>query len=79
MYSKMPTEFFFQALDGQLLVWPRKYAHSSFSSFSAVFASKGYPFKNICTQITQSKLEVGKDQESIQSSTLPDPGYHMGK
>ena len=21
----------------------------------------------------------GKDQESIQSSSLPDPGYHMGK
>ena len=21
----------------------------------------------------------GKDQESIQSSTTPDPGYHMGK
>ena len=28
-----------------------KYAHSRFSSFSAVFASKGYPYKNIfdCT------------------------------
>ena len=23
--------------------------------------------------------EVGKDQESIQSSTTPDPGHHMGK
>ena len=21
----------------------------------------------------------GKDQETIQSSTTPDPGYHMGK
>ena len=26
----------------------------------------------------QSK-KGGKDQESIQSSTTPDPGYHMGK
>ena len=26
----------------------------------------------------QSK-EEGKDQESIQSSTTPDPGHHMGK
>ena len=26
----------------------------------------------------QSKKE-GKDQESIQSSTIPDPGHHMGK
>ena len=28
MYSKMPTDFFFQALDGQLLIlniWPVKY------------------------------------------------------
>ena len=23
--------------------------------------------------------EEGKDQESIQSSTTPDPGYHMGE
>ena len=23
--------------------------------------------------------KVGNDQESIQSSTTPDPGYHMGK
>ena len=26
----------------------------------------------------QSK-KVGKVQETIQSSTVPDPGYHMGK
>ena len=26
----------------------------------------------------QSKKD-GKDQETIQSSTTPDPGYHMGK
>ena len=31
----------------QKLVWPRKYAHSSFSSLVQSFASKGYPFKNI--------------------------------
>ena len=28
--------------------------------------------------INQSKKD-GKDQEMIQSSTTPDPGYHMGK
>ena len=28
---------------------------------------------------TQSKKKDGKDQETIQSSTTPDPGYHMGK
>ena len=28
--------------------------------------------------IFQSK-EEGKDQESIQSITTPDPGHHMGK
>ena len=28
--------------------------------------------------IAQSEKE-GKDQESIQSSTKPDPGHHMGK
>ena len=27
---------------------------------------------------TESK-EEGNDQESIQSSTTPDPGHHMGK
>ena len=27
---------------------------------------------------TKSK-ENGKDQETIQSSTTPDPGYHMAK
>ena len=34
-------------------------------------------------QYTSSLLyeskKVGKDQEMIQSSTAPDPGYHMGK
>ena len=29
-------------------------------------------------QNKQSKKD-GKDQETIQSSTTPDPGYHMGK
>ena len=24
-------------------------------------------------------MKDGKDQETIQSSTTPDPGYHMGK
>ena len=30
------------------------------------------------TAVVQSKKD-GKDQESIQSRTTPDPGYHMGK
>ena len=29
-------------------------------------------------KFSKSKKE-GKDQEWIQSSTTPDPGYHMGK
>ena len=29
-------------------------------------------------QLLESKKD-GKDQETIQSSTTPDPGYHMGK
>ena len=31
-----------------------------------------------CNNISKSK-KGGKDQESIQSSTTPDPGYHMRK
>ena len=34
--------------------------------------------KSTYTCLTQSKNEV-KDQEMKQSSTTPDPGYHMGK
>ena len=26
-----------------------------------------------------NKIDEGKDQESIQLSTTPDPGHHMGK
>ena len=29
-------------------------------------------------ELKQSKKD-GKDQETIQSSTTPEPGYHMGK
>ena len=29
-------------------------------------------------ELVQSKKD-GKDKEMIQSSTTPDPGYHMGK
>ena len=32
---------------------------------------------SLCTEIIGKK--GGKDQETIQSSTTPDPGYHMGK
>ena len=41
----------------------------------------GYPTLGpilVFTVSTQSKKE-DKDQETIQSSTTPDPGYHMGK
>ena len=31
------------------------------------------------TKTIYSKSKVGKDQESIQPSTTPDPGHHMGK
>ena len=29
--------------------------------------------------LSHQRKEKGKDQESIQSSTTPDPGHHMGK
>ena len=29
--------------------------------------------------IELSNTEEGKDQESIESNTTPDPGHHMGK
>ena len=35
-------------------------------------------FLNMWFKSLQRK-KGGKDQESIQSSTTPDPGYHMGK
>ena len=28
---------------------------------------------------TSQRKKGGKDQDKIQSSTTPDPGYHMGK
>ena len=31
------------------------------------------------SSLTNKSKKHGKDQESIQSSTTPDPGYHMGK
>ena len=34
--------------------------------------------QNQFVSLQQSK-KARKDQETIQSSTLPDPGYHMGK
>ena len=33
---------------------------------------------NIVSRYNESK-KGGKDRELIQSSTTPDPGYHMGK
>ena len=30
-------------------------------------------------QNKEESKKGGKDQESIQSSTTPDPGYHIGK
>ena len=32
-----------------------------------------------CVSVVRRGKKGGKDQESIQSSTTPDPGYHMGK
>ena len=29
--------------------------------------------------VVKKRKEEGKDQESIQSNTTPDPGHHMGK
>ena len=40
--------------------------------FMAMSNLAAYAFK--CLELLQSKKE-GKDQESIQSSTTPDPGY----
>ena len=37
-----------------------------------------YKMKIFHAKIIQSKKE-GKDQESIQSNTTPDPDHHMGK
>ena len=33
----------------------------------------------ISTLLAFKNKEEGRDQESIQSSTTPDPGHHMGK
>ena len=41
----------------------------------SIRASYGNP---LTKQLLESKKD-GKDQEKIQSSTAPDPGYHMGK
>ena len=35
----------------------------------------GLELRDICHR----SKEKGKDQESIQSSTTPDPGHHLGK
>ena len=34
--------------------------------------------ETVCSCFIESK-KGGKDQETIQLSTTPDPGYHMGK
>ena len=42
-------------------------------------------FRTVCfarphqLETVESRKSESKDQESIQSSTTPDPGYHMGK
>ena len=37
-------------------------------------------FEAAKTTVTSHRVRTGgNDQESIQSSTTPDPGYHMGK
>ena len=37
---------------------------------------KIWPKTTLCRYVSKKD---GKDQETIQSSTTPDPGYHMGK
>ena len=46
----------------------------------SIGASYGNSLKEpiLTIQLLESKKD-GKDQETIQSSTTPDPGYHMGK
>ena len=50
----------------------------TFKSINIIQLSNNY--KSVCGFICQkqSKKE-GRDQELIQSSTTPEPGYHMGK
>ena len=41
-----------------------------------------YRYGSMSPDLYESSIQSkkgGKDQESIQSSTKPDPGYHMGK
>ena len=64
-------------------VWPRNYANSSFSSLVHSFLPKdtllriyylqvqSFGFMHILIHISKKE---GKDQESTQSSTTPDPG-----
>ena len=35
--------------------------------------------KSLMLFVTMQKRKGDKDQDSIQSSTTPDPGYHIGK
>ena len=36
-------------------------------------------FKKLIWKISHQSKEEGKDKESIQSGTTPDPGHHIGK
>ena len=66
------------------LTQSRNTALGSGSFCNSAFFSPKYPLaqrsesNNIGDWLIQSKKD-GKDQESIQSSTTPDPGYQMGK
>ena len=55
-------------------------SHESLSLFccSMLIRINGFVFCDDVVHKLESK-KGGKDQETIQSSTTPDPGYHMGK
>ena len=46
--------------------------------FNLLFYTPHDKINTVAGSPSESK-KGGKDQESIQSSTTPDPGYHMGK
>ena len=56
MYSKMPTEFFFQALDGQLLCVILQFIHISYLSKSLSSTLSLHGFRGARTAFSESAL-----------------------
>ena len=48
-------------------------------AMKAMHTTSMYAIENTRWVSFDIKQKGGKDQETIQSSTTPDPGYHMGK